>query len=64
MPSKYLQIRFRLPRFRILFGNEADKFVQAIASHPQVEDALRNERCPICGNSFKECEYFKRLENE
>ncbi len=64
MPSQHDPIMFRLIPFKIKFGKKANKMMKAIAKHPQIEDALKNERCPICGKSFDECEYFRGIENE
>lgn len=65
MPSKIKQFQFRNPRLRKkLEGKKInpDKFLQSISEH--IESRIDSGRCPICGNPFEECDYFKALDEE
>ena len=64
MPSKFRQIQLRLPVLRSQFGKKADAVTKAVMSNPEVLKLLAEERCPICKELFKDCEYMRSLDDD
>lgn len=64
MPSKLRPIQFRAPWLRKSKGDRADLLAKALLEHPSIQNALSNDRCPVCGKPFDECDYFKSLDEE